>query len=94
MLNASRRGRVQYKLAQDGEVMAAGARVAVPLDRADVYMTVFLPAREAGRLASGDEARLVLDPVPQYVIPARVSFVATEAQFRRRPWRRCRSARS
>jgi HlyD family secretion protein len=44
-------------------------------------MTVFLPAADAGRLAVGDEARIILDPVPDYVIPAKVSFVAADAQF-------------
>ena len=29
----------------------------------------------------GSEARIVLDAVPDYVVPAKVSFVAAEAQF-------------
>lgn len=81
ILTAPRSGRVQYRLANPGEVLAAGGRVATLLDLTDVYMTVFLPARDAGPLAYGAEARLVLDPVPQYVVPATVSFVASEAQF-------------
>ena len=44
-------------------------------------MTIFLPAADAGRLSVGDEARIILDPVPDYVIPAKVSFVAADAQF-------------
>jgi HlyD family secretion protein len=51
------------------------------LDLTDVYMTIFLPAADAGRLAVGDEARIILDPVPDYVVPAKVSFVAADAQF-------------
>jgi HlyD family secretion protein len=81
VLVAPHRGRIEYKLVHSGEVVAAGASVATMLDLSDVYMTVFLPARAAGRVAIGDEARLVLDPVPQYVIPATVSFVAANAQF-------------
>jgi HlyD family secretion protein len=81
VLKAPRRGRVEYKLVQSGEVVAAGAPVATLLDLADVYMTVFLPARTAGRLAFGDEARIILDPAPDYVVPATISFVAAEAQF-------------
>lgn len=74
-------GRIQYKLAQPGEVLPAGGRVLTLLDLSDVYMTIFVPARVAGPLALGDEARVTLDPVPGYVFPARVTFVATEAQF-------------
>lgn len=81
VLVAPRRGRVEYKLVQSGEVVAAGAPIATLLDLSDVYMTVFLPARVAGRLSLGDEARIVLDPAPDLVVPATVSFVATQAQF-------------
>lgn len=81
VLVSPRRGRVQYKLARTGEVVAAGARIATILDLADVYMTIFLPARDAGRLSIGDEARIILDPAPEYIIPAKISFVAADAQF-------------
>jgi HlyD family secretion protein len=80
-LVSPRLGRVQYQLARAGEVVAAGAPIATILDLTDVYMTIFLPAADAGRLTVGDEARIILDPVPDYVIPATVSFVAADAQF-------------
>jgi HlyD family secretion protein len=81
VLVSPRTGRVQYQLARAGEVVAAGAKILTILDLNDVYMTIFLPAADAGKLENGDEARMVLDPVPQYVVPAKVSFVATDAQF-------------
>jgi HlyD family secretion protein len=81
VLKAPRAGRVQYRLAEPGEVLAAGGKVVSMLDLSDVYMTVFLPETTAGRLAIGAQARIVLDVAPQYVIPAKVSFVAAEAQF-------------
>jgi len=81
ILAAPLRGRVQYRLTEPGEVLAAGGNIVTLLDLADVYMTIFLPADEAGRVAIGGPARIILDPVPQYVIPATVSFVATQAQF-------------
>ncbi len=80
-LRAPVRGRIQYRLVEPGEVIAAGGNILTLLNLADVYMTIFLPAADAGRLAIGSEARLILDPAPEYVIPARVSFVAAEAQF-------------
>src|SRR3546814_7602187 len=51
------------------------------VDLTDVYMTFFLPTGQAGRVALGAEARLVLDAAPQYVVPAAISFVADVAQF-------------
>ena len=81
VLVSPRTGRVQYQLARNGEVVAAGGKVLTILDLQDVYMTIFLPAATAGKLEIGGEARIILDPVPQYVIPASVSFVAADAQF-------------
>ncbi len=81
ILKAPRDGRVQFRVAEPGEVLAAGGRVLNLIDLSDVYMTFFLPTAAAGRIALGAEARLVLDAAPQYVIPANVSFVASEAQF-------------
>jgi len=81
VLRAPRAGRVQYKLAEPGEVLPAGGKVVSMLDLSDVYMTVFIPETTAGKLAIGADARIVLDAAPQYVIPAKVTFVATEAQF-------------
>lgn len=51
------------------------------IDLSDAYMTFFLPETVVGRVALGSEARIVLDAAPQYVIPARVSFIASVAQF-------------
>lgn len=80
-LKAPRDGRIQYRIAETGEVLAAGGKVLSEVDLADVYMTIFLPTDQAGRVALGSEVRLVLDAAPQYVIPAQVSFVASVAQF-------------
>ena len=74
-------GRVQYRVAEPGEVLSAGGRVLNLVNLTDVYMTFFLPTEQAGRVAIGAEARVVLDAAPVYVIPARVSFVADVAQF-------------
>lgn len=80
-LTSPRDGRVQYRVAQPGEVLSAGGRVLNLVDLGDVYMNFFLPAEQAGRLSYGAEVRLVLDAAPQYVIPATISFVADVAQF-------------
>lgn len=81
LLRAPRAGRVQYRVAQPGEVLAAGGKLLNMVDLTDVYMTFFLAAPQAGRVQLGQEVRLVIDAVPQYVIPAKVSYVASVAQF-------------
>ncbi len=74
-------GRVQYRVAEPGEVLPAGGRVLNLVDLSDVYMTFFLATEQAGRVGLGTDVRVVLDAAPQYVIPAKVSFVADVAQF-------------
>ncbi|MBG7022140.1 HlyD family efflux transporter periplasmic adaptor subunit [Pseudomonas aeruginosa] len=81
LLKAPRNGRVQYRVAQPGEVLPAGGKLLNMVDLADVYMTFFLPSMQAGRVELGQEVRLVIDAVPDYVIPAKVSYVASVAQF-------------
>lgn len=72
---------MQYRLAEPGEVLSAGSRVVTILDLENVYMTIFLPAKDIGKIIVGSEARIVLDSLPNAVIPAKVSFISSEAQF-------------
>jgi HlyD family secretion protein len=51
------------------------------IDLSDVYMTFFVPEAYAGRVAMGNDVRIVLDTAPSFPIPARVSFVSATAQF-------------
>ncbi len=80
-LKAPRDGRVQYRVAQPGEVLGGGGKVLNMVDLSDVYMTFFLPETVAGKVALGSEVRILIDAAPGYVIPAQVSFVASVAQF-------------
>jgi HlyD family secretion protein len=80
-LKAPRAGRVQFRLAQPGEVLSPGGRLLNMVDLGDVYMTFFVPETIAGRIALGSEVRVLLDIAPQFAIPAQVSFVASTAQF-------------
>src|SRR5690606_1869919 len=73
VLRAPRDGRIQFLVAQAGEVLAPGGKVMNLVDLSDVYMTFFLPETLAGRLALGGEARILLDAAPGYVIPAEIS---------------------
>lgn len=80
-LTAPRDGRIQYRIAQPGEVLGAGGKVLNLVDLSDVYMTFFLPEQAAGLVSLGQEVRLSIDAAPDYIIPAKISFVASTAQF-------------
>ena len=80
-LVAPRDGRIQYRIANIGEVLPAGGKVFTMLDLASVYMDIYLPTADAGKGKIGDSARIVLDAYPNIAIPAKVSFISDQAQF-------------
>ena len=51
-LKSPRDGRVQFKVAQQGEVLPAGGRVLNLVDLNDIYMTFYLPTKQAGKWPS------------------------------------------
>lgn len=74
-------GVIQLRMAEPGEVLGAGGRVLLLIDPNDQYMNLYLSASVAGRLAVGDEARVLLDALPDKPLPAKISFVAGKSQF-------------
>ncbi|TNE63749.1 HlyD family secretion protein [Celeribacter ethanolicus] len=80
-ITAPLRGRVLYRLHEPGEVIDAGYPVVTMLDLSNVYMNIYLPATAIGTLSVGDEARLILDPISDYVVPATITFISPQSQF-------------
>jgi len=80
-LVAPRDGRIQYRVANLGEVLPAGGHVFAMLDTSDVYMDIYLPTQQAGKVKYSVDARIVTDAFPKVAIPAKVVFIATQAQF-------------
>jgi HlyD family secretion protein len=74
-------GLVQLRMAEPGEVLGAGGQVVLLIDLNDQYMNLYLPAATAGKLTIGDEARIILDALPDQLLPARISFVEDKSQF-------------
>ncbi len=74
-------GRVLYRLAEPGEVLAPGGKALTLVNLEDVYMEIFLPSDQAAKLSIGSEARLTVDYDPKHAVAGYVSFVSPEAQF-------------
>lgn len=79
-ITSPKAGQVEYRLAEEGSVIGAGSKVVSLLDPGDVSMNIFLPNTQMAQLKVGDEARIVLDGLDM-VLPATISFIATDAQF-------------
>ncbi len=80
-LRAPVTGRVLYRLAEPGEVLGPGGKAITLVDLGDIYMEIFLPAKQAARLQIGADARIVVDYDPSRAVAGYVSFVSPEAQF-------------
>jgi HlyD family secretion protein len=74
-------GRVLYRLAEPGEVLAAGGKALTLVNMEDIYMEIFLPAEAAARVKIGAEGRITVDWDPNHAVAGQVSFVSPEAQF-------------
>ena len=74
-------GRIQYRISEPGEVLSAGGKVLNLVDLTDVYITFYLPEGVAGKVKIGSDVRIVLDALPNIPIPAKISYVASVAQF-------------
>ena len=74
-------GRIQYRIAEPGEVLGSGGKVLNLVDLSDVYMTFYLPEATAGKVKIGAEARIILDAIPDVPVPAKITFVSSVAQF-------------
>ena len=84
-LVAPRNGRIEYRVANIGEVMPAGGKVFTMLDIEYVYMDIYLPTDQAGKVEIGSDARIVLDALPAIAIPAKVRSSRGRRSSRRRP---------
>ena len=79
-IRAPQAGRIEYRIAELGRVIPPGGKVVTMLDPADAYMSLFLPTTTLGQVRIGSDARVMLDGI-KAVFPAKVSFIASEAQF-------------
>jgi len=74
-------GTVLHKLAEPGEVVAAGTAIATIADLATVKISAYVSERDLGSVALGKSASLRVDSFPDKTFPAIVSRVADEAEF-------------
>ena len=74
-------GRVLYRLAEPGEVLAPGGKALTLVNLDDIYMEIFLPSEQAAAVKVGAEGRVTVDYEPKRAIAGKVSFVSPEAQF-------------
>jgi len=66
---------------QEGEVVAAGGAVYTIVNPDDMWLRVFIPEDQIGRVRLGQQAHITVDTFPGRSFPAQVSAISTRAEF-------------
>jgi membrane fusion protein YbhG len=74
-------GIVLTKNVQEGEVVASGAAVYTIVNPGDMWLRVFIPEDQIGRVHLGQRAQIAVDTFPGRTFPAHVSEIRSQAEF-------------
>jgi len=74
-------GWVVEKLVEEGEVVTAGTPLIILVDLNSLYLKVYLPETQIGKVVLGQRARIYVDTFPHQAFPAKVCYVAPKSEF-------------
>lgn len=80
-VSAPSAGTLTTRYADLGEVVSSGAPLFELVDLDRLYLEVFIPEREIGKVRLGLPARIYTDAFPDQPFPARVRYIASRAEF-------------
>lgn len=80
-LKAPGSGTITRKLREPGETLAAGSPVLELVDLDRLYLKVYVAEQQIGKVRLGLPARIYTDAFPREPFSARVSFIASRAEF-------------
>ncbi len=74
-------GTVLVRTVEQGEWVPSGAPLFTMVDLDQLYLKIYVPEPEIGKIAHDRPARVYVDAFPQRFFAARVSKIASEAEF-------------
>jgi len=74
-------GIVTTRIVNEGEVVAAGSPLIDIVDLDRLYLKVYIPGKEIGKVRLGLPARIYTDAFPDQPFPATVRYIASQAEF-------------
>lgn len=80
-VEASREGTVITRFVEEGEYVGPGAPLVRLADLSTVYLTIYVPGPLLSRIGLDQEARIVVDGLPEEEFTGRVRRIADEAEF-------------
>ena len=81
VLKAPFNGIVLVRQAELGEVISPGTPIVTLADLAHIWLRVYLPETDLGRVRWGQDADIRTDTYPGKVYHGRVSVISSEAEF-------------
>lgn len=81
VLRSPTAGIVTNRFTNGGEVITPGAPIFELVDLDRLYLKVFVPEREIGKVRRGLAAQIYSDAFPQQPFPATVRYIASRAEF-------------
>jgi HlyD family secretion protein len=80
-IRAPAAGIITTRIVDLGEMVAAGTPLFDIVDLDRLYLKVYVPEKEIGRLRLGLPARIYTDAFPDQFFPATVRYIASRAEF-------------
>ena len=74
-------GTVINKLAEQGELVVQGTPIAVIMDLSDIYVRVYIPQIDIGKIRIGNPVRIYADAFPDSYFKGKVVEVSQKAEF-------------
>lgn len=74
-------GTIIAKLVEEGEVVTPGIPLLTLVDLDDLYLKIYIPEPEIGKIKLGSPARIKVDAFPDRFFEAIVSQIAQQAEF-------------
>ncbi|MCR4286637.1 MAG: efflux RND transporter periplasmic adaptor subunit [Deltaproteobacteria bacterium] len=74
-------GTIINKLAEEGEIVTEGMSLAVIVDLSDIYVKVFIPEKDIGKIRLGNPARIYTDAFPGRFFNGKITEVSQKAEF-------------
>ena len=80
-IRAPASGIITTRIVNEGEVVTAGSPLFDIVDLDRLYLKVYIPSKEIGKVRLGLPARIHTDAFPDEPFPATVRYIASQAEF-------------
>lgn len=74
-------GTIINKLVEEGELVAQGTPIATLVDLSDLYVKVYIPEKDIGKIRLGNPARIYTDAFPGKSSTGKVTEISEKAEF-------------